>query len=98
MPERFHASEEFGGHAWNIEPEKILDLAHEDHDGNAIGKTDDDADRDEADQHAHLGEPHEKEQDAGDDGCDHQVLETVDADDAEHDGDESAGRAADLHA
>jgi len=97
-PECFHALEELGGHVRDVEPKEVFDLAHKNDNGNTIGKADDHTDRNKADQSPHFSEAHDKEQNARDHGGNHQVLKTVNADDAENNGDKGASGTADLYA
>ena len=92
------AGEELGRQVVDLQAEEILDLGEEDDDGDAVGEADDDGDRDEADQLPHAGQPHGEQEDAGQHGGAHQVGVAVHGDDAIDDGDEGAGRAADLDA
>lgn len=55
--QRFDPVEEFGGQVVDAQTEEILDLGEEDDDGDAVGKADDDGDRDEADQLAIRASP-----------------------------------------
>jgi hypothetical protein len=96
--QRLDPVEEFGRQVVDAQAEEILDLGEEDDDGNAVGEADDDGDRDEADQLPHPRQSHGKQEDAGQHGCSEQVVEAVDGHDAVNNGDESAGRAADLNA
>jgi hypothetical protein len=91
------AAEKLGGQVVDLQPEEILDLGEEDDHSDAVGEADDDCDRDEADQLPHASQAHGEQEDAGEHGGAHQVGKAVDGDDAVDDGNEGAGRAADLH-
>ena len=92
------AGEEFGRQAVDPEAEEILDLCHEDYDGNAVGETDHDGHRDEADQLPHAGKAHRQQEGPGEHGGAEQVYEAVRGNDAIDDRNEGAGGSADLHA
>ena len=92
------ASEKLGRQVVDLEAEKILDLGEKDDDRNPVGEADDHGHRDESDQLPHASQAHGEQEDAGQHGGAEQVVETVDGDDAVNDGNESAGRAADLYA
>jgi hypothetical protein len=95
--QRLDAGEKLGGQVVYLQAEEILDLGEEDDDGDAVGEADHHGHRDEADQLPHARDAHGEQENAGQDRGAHQVGETVDGDDAVHNGDEGAGRAADLH-
>ena len=90
-------AEELGGQVVDLQAEEILDLGEEDDDGDAVGEADHHRHRDEADELPHARDAHRQQEDASQYRRPHQVGETVHGDDAIDDGDEGAGRAADLH-
>ena len=80
--EGLDAGEELGRQAVDPEAEEILDLRHEDDDGDTVGKTDDDRHRNEADQLPHARDSHRQQEGAGEHGGAEQVNEAVGGDDA----------------
>ena len=96
--EGLDAGEEFRRQVVDLQAEEILDLRHEDDDGDTVGETDDDGDRDEADQLPHARDAHCQQKGASQHGRTEQVHEAVGGNDAVNDRDECAGGAADLHA
>src|SRR5574343_1878818 len=94
--QRFNAKKEFSRQVVDLQAQEVLDLGEEDDDRNTIGETDDHGHRNEADELPQSCQAHGQQKEAGQHGGAEQVGETMYGDDAVDDGDEGAGRAADL--
>jgi hypothetical protein len=96
--DRVRLREEVGRHLLDPQAEQVLQLRDGDQHRDAVGEADDDRDRDRAHDRAELQPAEHEQQDAGEDGRDHQPGDAVALHDAVDDDDEGARRPADLHA
>ncbi len=94
--DRRQLGQEFGRQLRRLQPEKILDLAREDDDGDAGGEAGDQRLRQVFHQRADAQQAGHHQDDAGHQRGQHQSIVAMADDDRVHDRDEGAGRPADL--